>query len=67
MLCGDHDTATPNNLIEASSRIGPHGRVQVLPNAGHKTYIDQNDAYLTAVEQFLQNGATRHDEEPSSS
>lgn len=67
LLCGDHDTATPNTLIEACSRIGPHARVQVLSNAGHKTYIDQNDAYLTAVEQFLQNGATSLDEEPSPS
>lgn len=66
LLCGDHDTATPNTLTEACSRIGPHARVQVLSNAGHKSYIDQNDAYLNAVEQFLQHFAASQDEEPSS-
>ena len=54
LICGEHDTATPETLEAARSRIGDHAHVAVLANAGHKSYIDQNRAYLNTVKEFLQ-------------
>ena len=53
LLCGEHDTATPATMEEARRTIGPNASVAVLPDAGHKSYIDQTDAYIDVVQTFL--------------
>jgi len=54
LLCGEHDTATPTTMEEAQRKIGDNASVAVLADAGHKSYIDQTDAYVNVVQAFLQ-------------
>ncbi len=54
LLCGEHDTATPTTMEEAQRLIGKNASVAVLPDAGHKSYIDQTESYINVVQAFLQ-------------
>jgi len=53
LICGEHDTATPETMQDARSMIGDRARLEVLKNAGHKTYIDRNQAFIAVVNNFL--------------
>lgn len=53
LICGEHDTATPGTLQDAKVQIGNEAQLTILPDAGHKTYIDGNDEYIDAVSKFL--------------
>ena len=53
LICGEHDTATPQTLQDAASIIGDRARLEVLMNAGHKTYLDRNRAFIAVVNDFL--------------
>ena len=53
LICGEHDTATPRTLQDASEQIGNNAQLKVLPDAGHKTYIDSNTDYIEVVRAFL--------------
>ena len=61
LICGEHDTATPQTMEQAKQRIGPLAKTVVLPDAGHKTYIDQHSAYVQTVESFLARNDTAND------
>ena len=61
LICGEHDTATPQTMEQAKQRIGPLAKTVVLPDAGHKTYIDQHIAYVQTVESFLARNDTAND------
>ena len=53
LICGEHDTATPQTLQDAASIIGDRARLEVLKDAGHKTYIDRNQTFIAVVNDFL--------------
>ena len=53
LICGDNDTATPSTLQNAKDRIGLNAQLQVLSNAGHKTYIDCNQQFIEIISTFL--------------
>ena len=53
LICGEHDTATPKTLQDASDKIGNNAQLKVLLDAGHKAYIDSNTDYIEAVRTFL--------------
>ena len=53
LICGEHDTATPETMQDARSAIGDHARLEVLKDAGHKTYLDRNHSLIEVVNDFL--------------
>ena len=53
LICGEHDTATPETMRDARSMLGDRARLEVLKDAGHKTYIDRNQAFIAVVNDFL--------------
>ena len=53
LICGEHDTATPETMQDARSLLGGRARLEVLNDAGHKTYIDRNQALISVVNDFL--------------
>ena len=53
LICGEYDTATPQTLQDARSMLGNRARLEVLMDAGHKTYIDRNQAFIALVNDFL--------------
>ena len=53
LICGEHDTATPLTMQDARSTLGDCARLEVLCNAGHKTYIDRNQEFISVVNDFL--------------
>ena len=53
LICGEYDTATPQTLEDARSRLGDRARLEVLKDAGHKTYIDRNQTFIAVVNDFL--------------
>ncbi len=52
MLCGEYDTATPDTMGEACNLI-KDAELNVIPNSGHLAYLDNNQAYVSAVQSFL--------------
>ncbi|WP_114992904.1 alpha/beta fold hydrolase [Synechococcus sp. UW179A] len=53
LICGEYDTATPQTMKDAKSAIGDCAQLKVLKDAGHKTYIDRNQALVEVVNDFL--------------
>ena len=53
LICGEYDTATPKTMEDARSAIGESAQLAVLKNAGHKTYVDRNQAFIDVVSQYL--------------
>ena len=53
LICGEHDTATPETMRDARSMLGDRARLEVLKDAGHKTYIDRNQTFIAVVNDFL--------------
>lgn len=52
IVCGEHDTATPETMARAQGLIRG-ADLKVIPDAGHASYVDGNEAYLSAVNSFL--------------
>ena len=52
ILVGDHDQSDPAMSKEMQARIAG-SRLVVLPNSGHMTFVDQPEAFLKAVNEFL--------------
>ena len=53
LICGEYDTATPKTMREVKSIIGNRARLEILNNAGHKTYIDRNQDFIAVVNDFF--------------
>lgn len=52
VLWGERDTKTPRGLSERIAAGIPDARLQVLPDAGHLSNIDNPDAFATELLQF---------------
>jgi proline iminopeptidase len=53
LICGEHDTATPETMRAARSAIGDGAQVKILKDAGHKTYLDRNQDFIDVLNTFL--------------
>ena len=54
ILCGDQDRPTPPELSEGLHRLIPHSRLEIMPDAGHLTNIEQVEAFNRRLEEFVQ-------------
>jgi proline iminopeptidase len=54
VLAGRHDRACSVEAAEAIAARVPDARLVVLEHSGHMTFIEENDAYVTAVRDFLE-------------
>ncbi|QQR69591.1 MAG: proline iminopeptidase-family hydrolase [Alphaproteobacteria bacterium] len=52
LLCGEYDTVTPKTMREAQKLI-KGSVVSIIPESGHLAYLDNNRAYVSAVEDFF--------------
>jgi len=52
LICGEYDTATPATMKDAQAEIAG-AKVVVIPDAAHGIYVDNNAAYIKAVNDFL--------------
>ena len=52
ILVGEHDQSDPAMSKEMQARIAG-SRLVVLPNSGHMTFVDQPEAFLKVVNEFL--------------
>lgn len=52
VIAGDHDLVSPATLEETHTALR-NSRVVVLAHSGHMMFVDQNDAFIRAVESFL--------------
>jgi pimeloyl-ACP methyl ester carboxylesterase len=55
---GDHDPIPPASAAEWPAAF-PDATLVLIANAGHFPYVEQPDAFLRAVEDFLERGASR--------
>lgn len=53
LICGEYDTATPETIHDAASHM-TNARVEVIPNSGHLSYVDNQDLYINLVNTYLQ-------------
>jgi proline iminopeptidase len=53
IIAGDHDLPT-NATLEETHAAAPHSELVILKHSGHMTFVDQNDAFLSAVTKFLE-------------
>lgn len=54
LLHGRHDMTFPVALVEATLAVLPNAEAVVLDQAGHMAHVDQPEAWLAAVQQFLE-------------
>jgi proline iminopeptidase len=52
LTCGEYDEATPSTTHWYSSLI-PNAKVIVFEKSAHMSHLEETDAYLKAVQQFL--------------
>lgn len=52
LICGAYDTATPETMGEAQ-RLIAGSDLAIVPDSGHLAFVDNNEAYLAAVEAFM--------------
>lgn len=50
-LCGEHDTLLPHS--RAAAAAAPHGRLVIVPDAGHAIFAGSPPAYFAPLESFL--------------
>ncbi len=50
---GRHDRACPVEASQATARGVPRSELVVLENSGHMAFVEENEAYLSAVRGFL--------------
>jgi 3-oxoadipate enol-lactonase len=53
VICGDEDQPTPPELSRELHEAIAGSRLEMIPNAGHLTNLEQPDAFNSAVERFL--------------
>lgn len=53
LICGEYDTSTPETVRDAASQISS-AHVEVIPNSGHLSYVDNQDLYINLVNTYLQ-------------
>jgi pimeloyl-ACP methyl ester carboxylesterase len=53
VICGDEDQPTPPELSRELHKAIAGSRLEMIPNAGHLTNLEQPDAFNSAVERFL--------------
>ena len=54
VLAGRHDRTCSVPAAEAMANGIPNAKLVVFENSGHMTFVEENEAYLAAVSQFLQ-------------
>jgi proline iminopeptidase len=54
VLAGRHDRACSVEAAEAIARGVPDARLVVFEHSGHMTFIEENEAYVAAVQEFLE-------------
>src|SRR5262249_54991757 len=52
LLVGDHDECDPELSRDMQAKIKA-SKLVVLPSAGHMTFVDQPDMFVSAVDEFL--------------
>ena len=52
ILVGDHDESDPRMSEEMHGKI-PGSELVILPKSGHMTFVDQPEAFLRAVREFV--------------
>ena len=57
VLAGRHDRTCSVPAAEAIAAGLPDAELRVFEHSGHMAYIEENDAYLTAVRDFLERRA----------
>jgi len=55
--CGAHDFATPTTTVDAQRRV-PRSQLAVFPHSSHTPHLEEPEAYLATVRQFLRDGDT---------
>jgi len=53
ILVGAHDFITPPAQAHRIAALAPHATVVELPRSGHFPFIEERDAYLAAIESWL--------------
>ena len=53
VICGDEDQPTPPELSRKLHHAIAGSRLEMIPNAGHLTNLEQPDAFNSAVERLL--------------
>jgi pimeloyl-ACP methyl ester carboxylesterase len=53
LIWGDKDTFGPPSLAKEMAQSTPHGRVEVVPDAGHLAWLDQPDKVAGLIANFL--------------
>ena len=53
LVCGAEDTITPPAVMEAMEKLLPHGRLLVVPEAGHLVPLEAPEIFCEAVLSFL--------------
>lgn len=53
VMAGRHDRACSVAAAEAMANGIPNARLVVFENSGHMTFVEENEAYLAAVRDFL--------------
>ena len=57
VLAGRHDRTCPVAAAEAMAAGLPDAELVVFEHSGHMTFVEENDAYLAAVRDFLERRA----------
>ena len=53
LIWGDKDSFGPPSLAEEMAQSMPHGRAEVVPDAGHLAWLDQPDMVAGLIANFL--------------
>jgi proline iminopeptidase len=56
ILVGDHDESDPSMSKVMSEKIAG-SKLVILPKSGHMTFVDQNEMFINAVDDFLHGSA----------
>ena len=59
VLAGRHDRTCPVAAAEAMAAGLPDAELVVFEHSGHMTFVEENDAYVAAVRDFLERRAAR--------
>ena len=53
IVWGENDIDTPVEFAKTMNSSIPNSRLEVLPNAGHFSFLDQKEEFLTVVKKFI--------------
>lgn len=60
IISGDRDRRHPRVDMEDIAVLNPHADLDVIPNASDVVFDDQPEAFVAAVQRWLETPATRH-------